>query len=213
MKHAASSRASLERATASYQGYLGLAEDYLGARGIDLAVAATYRLGVVGEPEVGHEQMVGRLAIPYLTRAGVVDIRFRCMEDHVCKEAGCPKYLGSAAARTHLYNVDAIIRAGSTIAITEGELDALVLDGVVGVPAVGVPGATSWKEHYPRCFDDFERVLVFADGDTAGKDFGKKLAHELETAVIVQMPDGMDVNEVLLAEGASHLRARAGVAA
>jgi DNA primase len=213
VKHAASSRASLEAATAAYETFLPMAEDYLAGRGIELSVAATYRLGVVVEPEVGHEYMVGRLSIPYITRAGVVDLRFRCMEEHDCKVAEHPKYLGQDAAKTHLYNVGALIRAESTVAITEGEIDALVLDGIVGIPAVGVPGATSWKEHYPRCFDDFERVLVFADGDKAGNGFARKLAHELETVTIVRMPEGMDVNEFYAQEGPDRLRERAGVAA
>jgi len=36
-----------------------------------------FHLGVVVDPLPGHEQFLGRVAIPYVTPSGVVDIRFR----------------------------------------------------------------------------------------------------------------------------------------
>ncbi len=210
MTLSSSVRESLERATRSYETFRPMADTYLEGRGLDLGLAATFRLGVVVEPEIGHEMYAGRLSIPYLTKAGVVNMKFRCMDQHVCKEVGCPKYLG-LSQNTNIYNTLAFFRESPVIAICEGEIDALVLDGLVGVPAVSVPGVRNWKPHYDRCFTDYERVLVFADGDDQGKQLGQRLKDALDGVTVIQMPDGADVNTVYLAEGPDGLRKRAGL--
>lgn len=61
---------------------------------------------------------------------------------------------------------------------------------------MGVPGGSNWKPHYVRIFEDYARVIVFADGDEAGRKFGRGVAEALGgTATLVAMPDGLDVNE------------------
>lgn len=172
-----------------------------------------YRLGVVTDPEVGHEIFLGRLVIPYLTRAGVVQLKFACIDplhgDH--KETDCPKYMNLGGRDTRIYNTKAFFDADSYIGMAEGEFDAQVLDNLASIPAVGVPGVQNWKPHYERCFSDFDRVFLFADGDSAGKDFAKHVQTRLEDVVIVQMPDGQDVNSIYLTEGSDGLRKRAGL--
>jgi DNA primase len=205
-----SQKKSLEQAVSEYEQYLHLAGSYLDARGIGQQVARTFRLGVVAEPMVGHDSYVNRLVIPYLTRAGISNLKFRCIDEHDCKAVDCAKYLGLHKV-TRLYNVNDFFTDRGYIALTEGEIDGLVLSGLADVPAVGFPGATQWKRHYERCFYDFEKVYVFADGDQAGKDFAKRVADHIDGVVTVQMPNGMDVNEVYLAEGRDGLRARAGL--
>ena len=61
-----------------------------------------------------------------------------------------PKYMGLPGTHTRLYNVLALQQAGDFIAVCEGEIDAITLHYKCGVPAVGVPGANSWKPHYTR---------------------------------------------------------------
>lgn len=199
----------MEQATATYELFVTEARMYLEGRGIDLAVAATYRLGYVAAPEVGHEQYQGRLSIPYLTKAGVVNLKFRCIRNHECKETGCPKYLGLSQG-TNLYNVSAFFRDSTVIAICEGEFDALILNEHV-MPAVGVPGAQHWKPWYERCFSDYEKVFVYADGDEAGRDFARQVSSHLDGVTVIHMPHGTDVNQVFLDEGPNGLRKRAGI--
>jgi DNA primase len=79
------------------------------------------------------------------------------------------------------------------------------------VPAVSIPGVRNWKPHYDRCFTDYERVFVFADGDQDGKDFAKRIRSTLDGVTVIQMPDGLDVNGVYQAEGPDGLRKRAGL--
>ena len=53
-----------------------------------MEAARLARLGVVEEAEIGHETFQGRLSIPYITKTGVVDIRFRSLNPAVE-----PKYM------------------------------------------------------------------------------------------------------------------------
>jgi DNA primase len=198
VKQSISQRESLTRAAKFYHSALHEAEDYLAGRGITLEAATRARLGVVLEPLTGHEAYINRLAIPYITRSGVVDVRFRSLD------LSEPKYMGMAGASTHLYNVGSLFRASSYICICEGEIDTITLDAVCGIPAVGVPGVNNWKKHYTRLLADFDKVFLFADGDNAGTDFGKSLSRELGNLVVVQMPEGEDVNSMYRLHGADY---------
>lgn len=193
-------------ATRKYAESIYLAEDYLKSRGITMEVARLARLGVVNEPEAGHEAYAGRLAIPYLTKTGVVDLRFRSLNPAVE-----PKYMGMVGSDTRMYNVLDIERAGDWIGVCEGELDTLTLSRCVGIPCVGVPGANSWKKHYTRLLADFERVFIFADGDAPGREFANSLAKELPVTII-GFPDGEDVNSAYTKYGAEFIREKAGIA-
>lgn len=190
-------RASLERSVARYEQAVDLAAPYLAGRGLLEATAHSFRLGVVDDPLPGDEAYRGRLCIPYLTRAGVVSVRFRCIERHDCGVHGGFKYLGHPGAPTHLFNVGALFLPGDLVCVTEGELDAVVLHQT-GLPSVGVPGASNWKKHYSRILEDFRRIVCFADGDDAGRKFGKLLAESVSGVVVVTMPEDMDVNDVYL---------------
>jgi len=170
-----------------------------------MEVARLARLGVVVEPEVGHEAYSGRLSIPYVSKTGVVDLRFRSLNPAVE-----PKYMGLTGVDTKMYNVLDIERAGDFIGICEGELDTLTMSACVGIPCVGVPGANSWKKHYTRLLADFERVYVFADGDQPGKEFATSLARELP-CTIVQFPDGEDANSFYTSHGSEAILKKAGL--
>lgn len=191
---------SLERATARYEANIDLAAEWLQGRGIDRSTAARFRLGVVVSPEPGHEYMVSRLAIPSIGLRGVVSLRFRCMQGHDCKEAGCPKYLGEESVDTRLWNPRALHEPGPRIGIAEGEPDGITLEAI-GLPAVAVPGVENWKDHYPRLFTGYEYVYVFGDGDKSGREFNARVLRDVPHAIIVTMGSGQDVNDVFTAEG------------
>lgn len=205
MKQRESQKELLGQASKKYNQNIYQAEDYLRSRGITMEVARLARLGVVVEPEVGHEIYQGRLSIPYVTKSGVVDLRFRSLNPAVE-----PKYMGLTGADTKMYNVLDVERAGDFIAICEGELDTLTLSACVGIPCIGVPGANSWKKHYTRLLADFERVYVFADGDQPGKEFATSLSRELPVTII-NFPDGEDVNSYYIKYGADAIREKAGL--
>jgi hypothetical protein len=190
----------LDQATSAYSSQVATAADYLKGRGITGTIAMKARLGVVVDPVPGDQTYLGRLAIPYITPTGVVDIRYRCLEPHSCKDHGHGKYLSRPGSPARLYNTTAFQTEGPVIGITEGELDALIVNHHLGIPCVAVPGAAAWKEYYWRIFEDFSLVHVFADGDKAGEDFADRVMDDLDNAAVVRMPHGMDVTDVFRIE-------------
>ncbi|MGW2513673.1 topoisomerase [Streptomyces scopuliridis] len=197
-------RRFFEQAVSTYQRDLAgdtSAQGYLAARGFGPAVASTYRLGVVRTPLPGHEQYRHRLAIPYLTPAGVVNLRFRCAEAHDCD--GHAKYLSLPDAASNLFNVLDLKKTSPFICVTEGELDAMTLS-MCGLPAVGIPGVSTWQKWFSRCLEDFDVIYAFGDGDDAGGKLNSFLAKEARARPI-SMPRGMDVNTLYLEGGADAL--------
>lgn len=174
--------------------------DYLEARGISPEQSGQYLLGVVSDPEPAHEPYSGRLSIPFITPTGVVAIRYRCIEDHNCKDYGHPKYLQGKGEGDHIYNVPALRERHPAIAVCEGELDALTVDTHV-LPALGIPGATKWQKHWTRLLEGYERVFAIGDGDDAGRDFAGRLVELLPNAKAVVMPSGQDPNSFYVEHG------------
>lgn len=207
----ASARKLLARAATNYQGDIDRAKVYLANRGFSREMAEAARLGVVASPEPGHEHAIGRLAIPYENKLGVIAFKFRCMRDHECKAENCPKYVAPLGQESYLYGVLDTESDAETIHLTEGELDRAVLKHILdGEPVVGVPGVQNWKPHFPFHLKGFDRVLVWADGDKAGQDFAAKVRKEVAAAEIVPMPTGYDVNRIYSELGAEAIRKLAG---
>jgi len=205
MRLSKSQRELLEKATENYETNLTEILPYLESRGITEQTARMFRLGYVREPEIGHEPYLGKLAIPYLTPSGVIDIRFRSLNSD-----GGPKYMSRPGATTHIFNVDALNNDSDFLAICEGELDTVIATQA-GFNAVGLPGANNWKGFYARVLADYTKIILLCDGDNAGREMAKNLSKELENVFPVFMPEGQDVNDIYLAEGADGLRKRAGV--
>ncbi|OUX88321.1 MAG: hypothetical protein CBC03_09065 [Pseudoalteromonas sp. TMED43] len=197
---------SLKEAAETYYNQVVDIQDYLLSRGIDGYATRTHRLGYVKDPVIGHEPYQGRLSIPYLTPTGLADLRFRSI-----KSDDSPKYLSRPGAEQHIYNVLAFQDDSDVICICEGEIDTIIMHSMVKIPAVGMPGSNGWKNWYYRAFSDYKKVLVLTDGDSSGHEMGKKIMQAIDVAVVVSMPDGMDVNEVFLAEGEEGMRKRVGL--
>ena len=200
-----SQRELLAKATENYERNLGEALPYLQSRGITEETARMFRLGFVKNPETGHELYQGKLSIPYLTPSGVIDIRFRSLSN----DSG-PKYLSRPGASTHIYNITALAKDNGMLVICEGEIDTIIATQV-GFVAVGLPGANNWKQFYSRVLDGWDKIMLFCDGDNAGREMAKTISRELDNVFPVFMPDNQDVNDVFLAEGAEGLRKRVGV--
>ena len=208
-------REFLETTASTYASHLGEAEGWLEERGIDLDHARYEGLGVVRDQPSIHDGYRGRLAIPYITEYGVVAMSFRCLRDHKCKEAQigesdgkaiyCSKYKKIKGQETHLYGVRSFDEASDWIAITEGELDSLVLRQI-GIPAIAIPGAENWKDHWSNVLEDMSRIYVFADADTAGKKMFDRVRDKVSLPVIrVKLPEGEDVNSTYVKYGAESL--------
>jgi hypothetical protein len=218
----ASARAGLEQATQRYADALAespAAIAYLEFRGIYVdpdmpeELGNPWLLGLVNDPIPEHEDMQGRLAIPYLVpRGGPVGMKFRCMVDHgpdtSCKSMGHAKYLSHAGMGQRLYGVTSLRIESPVIGITEGELDAIVATEA-GIPSVAVPGVKGWSDAWRYLFEGHERVLVFGDGDDPGRAFAEKLTALIPDSRAVPMADGHDVTSFVLEHGVDALRERA----
>jgi len=198
-----SQRQFLLLATQQYAARLELATDYLLSRHLSVEEGNIFHLGVVEDPMPGHEPYKNRLAIPYITPSGVVDIRFRALLPE--QE---PKYLGLVGSKTTMFNTQALFAADRYICVTEGEFDCIMMSVKMPHPTVGIPGANNWKPHYVKLLDDFETVIVLADGDAAGLEFGKKISRELGNVNIISMPDGEDVNSMIIKKGSDWIHER-----
>lgn len=183
----------------------GPATSYLHSRGITDQTIAEFQLGYDGN----------RLTIPYLTPAGPVGIKRRCIQQHDCKTVGHQKYLLEESADPHLFNAQAFLTATVIVGV-EGEIDAMTGEQC-GFPHIGIPGSQLWKANrwWRWCFDNAEEIVLVADGDEPlpGKKYG--VGEELMRMVrddlrkcypdtkvrLVVMPVGHDTNSFVASEG------------
>lgn len=212
MKLSKEHRLSLGLKAARYAENLGAAAAYLNSRGITEEAANEFGLGVVSS----GEEFQGRVSVPYLTRSGIIDIKYRCIDpthgDH--KGISCPKYGKESGLGVHLYNAGALIGNADRVILTEGEFDAIAVQSLAGYPAVGYPGVDTWtkQEHWRLCFDSIAEVVIIADGDEPGRKAAERVQNSLGKmdllARVVEMPDGHDANSFLVTYGISEFQKR-----
>lgn len=159
--------------------------------------------GEVEHPAPEHRRYAGRLLVPtFSARGTVVHITFRCMEDHDCRDNGHGKYDHFPGLEARLYGTASLREGGSTIHLTEGQLDAATLIAA-GLPAVGIPGAQGWRPHHHRLLQGFDRVCFWADRDDKGASMVlfENVRRSLSGVELVHLPDGFDVNSYAVAHG------------
>jgi hypothetical protein len=152
----------------------------------------------------------GSIAIPYLTRDGVVsavqyryalsgDNRFKWRKDDI------PILYG-------LWRLNEWITE-HTLYLTEGTTDCWTM-WHAGLPAIGIPSATNWREEWWRELDGFPQLVLIPDTDKAGAELAQKLANTCpeqfrERVYVLRLPDGVkDVNELWQRENAEPERFR-----
>jgi hypothetical protein len=88
-----------------------------------------------------------------------------------------------------------------TLYLCEGTSDTWTL-WHAELPALGIPSATTWESEWWREVEGFERIVLIADADKAGKDLAKTLAKTCpdslrERVQVLQLPEGVkDANEL-----------------
>lgn len=205
-------RASLAKAVGRYGQALDEAAEYLAGRGIPIEVAAYWQLGVVTDPLPEHEQYRGMLVIPYLTPAGPVDLKFRCLQAHDCKAVEShAKYMHEAGSTARLFGVTNLSTDSEVLCLCEGELDTLVCASLVGIPAIGISGASKWRPWWNHVFEGYSEVVLIHDGDDAGRKMAQNVGAQLYNSRAVPLPKGEDVNSFVHKFGPDALRERAGL--
>lgn len=88
------------------------------------------------------------------------------------------------------------------ILIVEGESDCWALSSV-GIPALGLPGASTWKPEYAKYFQNLD-VYVWKEPDAGGTSFCDSVCADLPQAKIIAPPDGIKDPSQLFADDAEN---------
>lgn len=188
--------------------------DYFDAHALESLTLEKYQIGCVVNAAPQDKRFAGMLVIPYLTAHGVKALKFRCMEDHDHTTHG-GKYGVPAGQTARIYNPVAYFDAFNQIGICEGEVDAIVATEVIGIPTIGIPGVEMWKGHvsqWKHTLKDYNEVIVFSDGDEAGRRMARQIQEDLGTrALIAQCDGGEDLSSMVAKGGAETIRERAGL--
>jgi len=204
-----SSKKQLSEASVVYQAMLRdepAVHEYLTGRGYNGVSAQYFNLGYVGEPYPGHEPYVGRMAIPYQTPTGIVQIKFRAIPGLTVDEK--PKYLGLPGRPPLIYNARDLLAAGEVAFICEGESDTWAVRQATGLPTTGIPGVSTWRPYMARCYAGFQVVIV-PDADPPNEQSGQRPGEQLVRAIledipharVVRLPEGHDASSFIASDG------------
>ncbi|MEJ5384330.1 MAG: AAA family ATPase [Fimbriimonadales bacterium] len=141
-----------------------------------------------------------RIAIPYLDADGNhVATRYR----HTLE--GENRFTWERGNRPWLYGLWRLPEwnDSETLYLCEGETDTLTL-WHADLNAVGIPGATTWREAWWEPLQRFAQICIIPDADNAGQQLLQKLANTcpltlLERVQVLQLPEGVkDANALWL---------------
>jgi hypothetical protein len=152
-----------------------------------------------------REQSEGGVVIPYLSREkelAAVQYRYALSGENRFKwrKDDTPILYG-------LWRLDEWA-SSDTLYLCEGCTDTWTM-WHAGLPALGIPSASTWKPEWWDELREFQRIVLIPDNDKAGAELVHKLANtvpmELSHRVqVLQLPDGVkDVNELWQRENAS----------
>lgn len=136
------------------------------------------------------------LLFPFNSQGNVEYIQARLFADRA------PKYIGLLGQKKPMYNIDELRKAPkkSDVYICEGVTDTLAAHEL-GLRAVGVLGASSFRNDWVPMFDDVN-PLVVPDNDAAGDGFRKSVQHAfaLQGRVVNSVTIGQhnDLSDVVL---------------
>lgn len=179
-------------------------------RGLSPKTIGKYRLGWVGKdltdrllgegftvPDIrnaglmtddNYPVMWDRILIPYFERNQVVTLRGKQIGGNVIQ---------AKDTSVRLFTPDNL-RGHKEVFVCEGEFDAMLLDQL-GFPAVAIPGALSFQEHWVTWFDEARRVFVCLDADDAGRKGTARIQAMVGNRVRVvefPVPDAFETTDV-----------------
>ena len=204
--------------------------EYLKGRGIkDASTFEAFRVGLASgklretlpkEGEVGEqlrelgiltaagtEHFFGCVVVPLLDEQGaVVGLYGRKIVDSE------PRHLYLPGPRRGLV-VPQIARTSKELIITEGILDGMSLWDCGYTNILPCWGVTGWTDSHRELVrrEQVRELFICFDGDEPGREGAARLAEELRReglrTVIVPMPEGKDINDVVRTGGASAVEA------
>jgi len=108
------------------------------------------------------------------------------------------RFRWAKGSKPSLYGLDQLeqIRAAGSVLLVEGETDTAAAR-LMGVPVLGVPGASNWKEEWEYLLTWLD-IYVFEEPDQGGKTLVRMVGESGKQIHIIQAPDGIkDLCELL----------------
>lgn len=112
------------------------------------------------------------------------------------------------AKEASFFGINKISKSGKKLYICEGEVDTMSVSDAMNNSwdVIGVAGAQSLKGLIKKnieWIDKYDEVIIFFDGDDAGRDSAKEAADIITAGKckIVNCPEGKDANDILVTEG------------
>ena len=107
----------------------------------------------------------GWVEIPYMDETGAIVARRKRMPN-----GNNPRFLWNKGSKTTLYGLWRmdLIREAGYVVIVEGESDAQSL-WLVGISALGMPGASTFREEHARMLMDVPKIYIHVEPDKGGE--------------------------------------------
>lgn len=178
-----------------YHSLVSQARDYWHGQGLSDGTIERYRLGYC--PSCPTYRESPSYVIPYFYSGSLVSIRHRLANPN-----GCGKYRPEfTGLPNQLFNTDqlkmdsgdeipfGLLEPGQVL-LVEGEVKSIYLSDVVGLPAVGVPGASAWQDEWLPLFNGISTVFVVFDPGTENlsQRTASKLSEVVERVLVVNLP-------------------------
>ncbi|MDP3024363.1 MAG: CHC2 zinc finger domain-containing protein [candidate division Zixibacteria bacterium] len=149
------------------------------------------KAGVLKKVEGGgvRDYFYHRVIFPNIKRGRVVHLSGRSLDGQE------PKYLHLPGELRYLFNEDDL--PNKEVFIAEGIPDCISAVQA-GYSTVAILGSFSFKPEYQSKFSRCETIYLCLDGDEAGKEGALKIGGLIgERARIIQLPEGVDLNDYL----------------
>ncbi|MGH2667534.1 MAG: hypothetical protein ACRDH5_00150 [bacterium] len=158
------------------------------------------RLGLRTQPYLGGTAV----RIPYLDESGEeIAVRYRVHMD------ADPRFCWKTGAKPTLYGLQRLTNAQAlgSVVLVEGESDCHTL-WLHGIPALGIPGASNWRNEWATVLDGIGTVFVVRESDAAGRKLCQRLiASPLRDRLRVVDLGAKDVSDLYLRDSADFERA------
>lgn len=187
-------RASIpQKSTATVQPLRGglTLENYASAKSLDADVLRSLS---VTDCVYGNRHAV---RIPYFdAKQQVVAVRYRVRMEKGQKDG---RFLWERGTKLTLYGVwlSSDARVSGHVVLVEGESDAQTL-WCHTIPALGIPGAGSWKEEWAKHLDGIGKIYVVIEPDAGGEAIKAWLAKSAirDRVWLVRLDGAKDVSEL-----------------
>lgn len=138
------------------------------------------------------------IVVPYCDESGEVRAERRRL-----RLTGGARFKWRKGDKTLPYGLPRLPDACSAgqVVLVEGESDAWTL-WQAGIPALGIPGAGTWRTKWAAYLDGIETVYAWREPDAGGDTLAAKVIRDLpEVRLIEAPPDAKDPNELSLLVG------------